>query len=54
MSVLIKRAPAEDTVYCFITKKRQEGKPFFICMTAGANKFLHIYFARVREHLATL
>lgn len=26
MSVLIKQAPAEDPVYCFITKKRQEGK----------------------------
>ncbi|BAO08621.1 ISEnfa110 (IS110 family) transposase (plasmid) [Enterococcus mundtii QU 25] len=34
MSVLIKRAPAEDPVYCFITKKRQEGKPSFVCMTA--------------------
>ncbi|WP_430617394.1 hypothetical protein IGI86_002657 [Enterococcus sp. AZ188] len=54
MSVLIKRAAAEDPVYCFITKKRQVGKLFFVCMTADANKFLRIYFARVREHLATL
>lgn len=54
MSVLMKRAPDHDSVYCFIQKKRNEGKPFFVCMTAGANKFLRIYFARVREHLATL
>lgn len=52
MSVLIKRAPEHDPVYCFITKKRREGKPFFVCMTAGANKFLRIYFARVKEYLA--
>lgn len=54
MSVLMKKSPEHDPVYCFITKKRKEGKPFFVCMTAGANKFLRIYFARVREHLATL
>ncbi|WP_411268844.1 transposase [Enterococcus sp. OL5] len=54
MSVLMKRAPDHDSVYCFIQKKRNEEKPFFVCMNAGANKFLLIYFARVREHLATL
>lgn len=54
MSSLIKVCPVDDPVYCFITKKRSEGKPFYVCTTAGANKFLRIYFARVKEYLATL
>ena len=35
-------------------KKRSEGKPYYVYMTAGANKFLRIYYGRVREHLASL
>lgn len=32
-------------------KKRAEGKHYFVYMTAAANKFLRIYYARVTEHL---
>ena len=27
------------------------GKPYFVCMTAAQNKFLRIYYARVKECL---
>ena len=40
--------PDEDT-FRFIARKRTEGKPFKVYMVAGANKFLRIYYARVKE-----
>jgi hypothetical protein len=52
MEGLIKRSPADDPVYAFMDKKRAQGKPYYVYMTAGANKFLRIYFGRVREYLA--
>jgi len=51
MTVLLQNAPADDPVYQFIDKKRAEGKPYYVCMTAGANKFLRIYYGKVREYL---
>ena len=54
MDGLIKRSPTDDAVYAFMDKKRAEGKPYYVYMTAGANKFLRIYYGRVREYLATL
>jgi transposase len=42
--------PDEDT-FRFIDRKRTEGKPFKVYMIAGANKFLRIYYARVKECL---
>ncbi|MCM1201616.1 MAG: IS110 family transposase [Bacteroides fragilis] len=54
MDGLIKRSPADDPVYAFMDKKRAQGKPYYVYMTAGANKFLRIYYGRVREYLATL
>jgi len=54
MDVLIKSAPSDDAVYRFMDKKRSEGKPYYVYMTAGANKFLRIYYGRVKEYLATL
>lgn len=51
MSVLLQKAPADDSVYQFLDKKRSEGKPYYVYMTAGANKFLRIYFGRVKEFL---
>lgn len=54
MDGLIKRSPADDAVYAFMDKKRSEGKSYYVYMTAGANKFLRIYYGRVREYLATL
>lgn len=54
MDVLIKTQPQEDAVYQFLDKKRAQGKPYYVYMTAGANKFLRIYYGRVKEHLNTL
>lgn len=51
---LIKRSPVDDPVYAFMDKKRAQGKPYYVYMTAGANKFLRIYYGRVREYLSTL
>lgn len=54
MDGLIKRSPTDDAVYAFMDKKRAQGKPYYVYMTAGANKFLRIYYGRVREYLSTL
>lgn len=54
MDVLIKTRPQDDSVYQFLDKKRAQGKPYYVYMTAGANKFLRIYYGRVKEYLATL
>ena len=54
MDIYLKRAPAEEPVYQFLDKKRREGKPFYVYMTAGANKFLRRYYAKVRDYLNTL
>ena len=40
-------------MYQFLDKKRAEGKPYFVYMTAAQNKFLRIYYARVKECLET-
>ena len=54
MDGLIKRSPSDDPVYAFMDKKRAQGKPYYVYMTAGANKFLRIYYGRVKEYLASL
>ena len=54
MDSLIKRSPIDDPVYAFMDKKRAQGKPYYVYMTAGANKFLRIYYGRVKEYFATL
>ena len=54
MDSLIKRSPIDDPVYAFMDKKRAQGKPYYVYMTAGANKFLRIYYGRVNEYLSTL
>mgnify|MGYP001148226493 FL=1 len=54
MDALIKTKPQEDPVYLFMDKKRAQGKPYYVYMTAGANKFLRIYYGRVKEYLSTL
>jgi hypothetical protein len=51
MDGLIKRSPINNDVYLFMAKKRAEGKPYYVYMTAGANKFLRIYYGRVNEYL---
>lgn len=52
MQILIQLAPDDDPVYDFMIKKRSEGKQYFVYMTAGANKFLRIYYGKVKEYLA--
>lgn len=47
----LKHAPADEPVYQFLNKKRAEGKHYFVYMTAAQNKFLRIYYARVKECL---
>ncbi len=54
MDGLIKRSPIDEPVYAFMDKKRAQGKPYHVYMTAGANKFLRIYYGRVKECLASL
>ena len=44
MDVLIKTHPQDDPVYQFLDKKRAQKKPYYVYMTAGANKFLRILF----------
>jgi len=39
----------DDLVYQFIIKKETEGKPKKVAKIAGLNKFLRIYFSRVKE-----
>ena len=51
MDGLIQRSPADSPVYAFIDKKRTQGKPYLVYMTAGANKFLRIYYGTVRDSL---
>ncbi len=54
MEVLIKLHPEEDKVYQFMDKKRSEGKPCLVYATAGANKFLRIYYGKTHESLHAL
>ena len=54
MSALLRTSPAGDPVYQFIDKKRADGKPYYVYMTAGATKFLRVYYGRVKEYLISL
>lgn len=49
--VLVLNKPSDNNVYDFICKKRDEGKHYYVYMTAGANKFLRQYYGKVREFL---
>ncbi len=51
MSCILRTAPADDPVFQFLDRKRAEGKNYCVYMIAGANKFLRIYYARVKEYL---
>jgi transposase len=51
MDILIQLKPADDPVYQFLDKKRSEGKPYYVYMTAGGTKFLRIYYGKVRDCL---
>lgn len=47
----LRKAPGDEPVYQFLDKKRGEDKPYFVYMTAAQNKFLRIYYARVKDCL---
>ena len=51
MDGLIQRSPSNNPVFSFMDKKRSQGKPYYVYMTAGANKFLRIYYGIVRDFL---
>ncbi len=51
MDGILKRAPLDNPVFAFMDKKRSQGKPYLVYMTAGANKFLRIYYGTVRDYL---
>ena len=50
----LKTMPQDNPVYRFLDKKRSQGKPYYVYMTAGANKFLRIYYGWVKEYLSSL
>lgn len=49
MQCLIKHSPEDDPVYDFIQRKRSEGKACTEAMIAGLNKFLRVYYGKVKE-----
>jgi len=51
MSVFLQNEPMDEPVYNFMDKKRTEGKPYKVYMMASANKFLRIYYAKVKAYL---
>ena len=51
MQVLLQTKPIDNPVYDFLIKKQSEGKHYYSYMNAAANKFLRIYYARVKEVL---
>ena len=54
VSTYLKRSPEDEPVYLFLDRKRAEGKPYFVYMTAASNKFLRIYYARIKAFMASL
>ena len=54
MGIYLKCAPKDEPVFQFLDRKRSEGKPFYVYMTAASNKFLRRYYAKVRDYLAIL
>ena len=48
MIFILQNQPQDEPVYDFMDKESSEGKPYKIYMMASANKFLRIYYARVK------
>jgi len=49
MRCVLQNSNPDEDMFRFISRKRSENKPFKVYMIAGANKFLRIYYARVKE-----
>lgn len=54
MTVHLQHAPADEPVFQFLDKKRAEGKPYYVYMTAAGNKFLRRYYGKVMAYFSTL
>ena len=50
----LKHSPANQAVFQFLDRKRAEGKPYYVYMTAAANKFLRIYYGIIKPYMMTL
>ncbi|MCI8400304.1 MAG: IS110 family transposase, partial [Oscillibacter sp.] len=53
-SVILQHSDSANPIFQFMDKKRAEGKHLYVYTMAGAAKFLRIYYARVKAHLAAL
>ena len=51
-SVILQHSDPANPIFQFMDKKRAEGKHFYVYTVAGATKFLRIYYAKVKTHLA--
>ena len=54
MTCYLQKAPEDEPVYQFLDRKRAEGKPYYVYMTAAANKFLRRYYGKVMNYFAAL
>jgi len=53
-NIILTHSNPENAVYCFMDKKRSEGKHYYVYTVAGSAKFLRVYYARVTEFLRSL
>lgn len=51
VSMILVHGNPENSAFCFMDKKRAEGKHFYVYTVAGSAKFLRIYYARAKEYL---
>ena len=51
MDCILQNAPADNSIFKFLDRKRAEGKHYYSYMCAGSAKFLRIYYARVKQYL---
>ena len=49
MRCVLQNSNPDEDMFRFIDRKRSQNKSFKVYMIAGANKFLRIYYARVKE-----
>ena len=54
MTVHLQRAPADEPVFRFLDRKRAEGKPYYVYMTATGNTFLRRYYGKVTTYFSNL
>lgn len=54
MGIYLKCSPQDKPVYQFLDRKRAEGKPYYVYMTAAGNKFLRRYYGKVLNYFASL